>query len=272
MSSNLLTLAATGNRRWVALFAAILLLLIGLTACEDESDTGRLGAAASPSNLPTDQPSDADAPDSADYQPIVGDCWDYDYADAAGGVSSDQPVDCTSEHTGYTFRAGTVSERSELATKESACLRDHAAELGLKNTEVGALLIGVVFWAPTSPEWAAGARWFRCDVASIGQSSLYPLPADIADLMDGDKLARGFAACLVEGRSALVPCTDPHDAQWSGSVTSPLKTPPQGERLLEIAEKPCLRITNSTDWFTTTTPDSFWQAGMRIINCWKVVS
>jgi hypothetical protein len=157
---------------WTARFAAIAatlgVVLIAASGC----------ASASPL-----QPSTA--------APRVGDCWTTTFAavQKTEDWEGDPAIPCTESHENYTYAltklapkftysswltsGGTIRTDVDRAAY-TACLAEQNKNLpGLTTREA---LLYPTYFLPSVDDWAAGARWVRCDISLIKVGSTIAAP------------------------------------------------------------------------------------------------
>lgn len=109
----------------------------------------------------------------ADTTPQVGDCYNYSAKEAGQRVTTSPKVDCSTRHRGETFFVGTVAGNFppprkvnvKAATREALrnCTPERMnAYLGITDNMPTRFEITAHF--PNQTDWAAGARWVRCDL------------------------------------------------------------------------------------------------------------
>ncbi len=109
--------------------------------------------------------------------PAVGTCYAYKAA-VLRAVSTPAPaVDCASTHTAETYYVGTVAEAFGIPSRATQPMRLSAgrpctvkamnAYLGMPDRKLPSRFRTAVLF-PTDEQWAAGERWFRCDVVLQG--------------------------------------------------------------------------------------------------------
>ncbi|TDC37171.1 hypothetical protein E1211_11235 [Micromonospora sp. 15K316] len=176
--------------------------------------------------------------DVEQFTPKVGHC--HLTGDPTSYLTSYQPVDCVQTHLVETFHVGrftdTLAARPTPPKVGTAVLRPAFAEC---DTQAREFLGGdwhsarlVVQVGPPSPNvWAAGSRWFRCDVFEVsavetGGDNESDWPTQHAGtLRDALKdaaspLAYGCVARTIGGL-LQVPCTNAHWIEYAGTWTAP---------------------------------------------------
>jgi Septum formation len=185
---------------------AVIAFSLLLTSCSG-------GASAPPSKPGVTQPAATKpAVEKLPLPPKVGDCWNTSPGLLVGltwqGLAA---VPCGQQHNAVTYRVGTLPAGLSYATVEADRLtktsvvtdscNDAAAHtyLGRGNFHPP-LRVDDVFFAPSRRQWAAGARWFRCDlgfpdILSDPDQRLdwQPLPADLGAAIHTDD--RPFGIC-----------------------------------------------------------------------------
>lgn len=140
-------------------------------------------------------------PTPASATPAVGQCWNATSDELAGFTWTGGPaLACDGAHNAETAAVGTIPNTASApytsvpdayeTVVRSACERDAPLtavfganvtgqssgyswwQTGTANlyptvTSVTPVLVGYEYFFPTADEWAAGQRWFRCDVGAI---------------------------------------------------------------------------------------------------------
>ena len=231
-------------RRSPALAAAAMLLGLALSGCT--------AAQSDPQNSDgqsSDDPTDVKA--QVVEAPKIGACRVLQPADLAAPSDDTATIPCTRPHNAETYAVGPFKGKLADASYDDPQLGAHVYDLCSKafmkftGADESLALRSVVSWAwfrPTEDQWAAGARWFRCDVVGGTDAS--------AELVDLPKTARGvllgipgdrWMACVkgptVSG-APTVPCTEPHD--WRAVTTIVVGQPKDkypGDRLVEVQSR-----------------------------------
>lgn len=225
--------------RLTALAATAVLALTACTAAEGESD----------------QPDGEDTVSTATPEvveaPEVGACRVLEPADVANVSDATEPVPCKEAHTAETFAVGPFKGKLADADYDDPALGAHVYEqcgrayMKFTGADESLALRTVLSWAwflPAEEEWAAGARWYRCDVVGGTERSaeLVELPETAKGVLLGIPGDR-WMAC-VKGASVTavppVPCTEPHD--WRAVTTIVVgkeKDKYPGDRLVEVLSR-----------------------------------
>lgn len=222
--------------------------------------SGPSSQASSPSSAASTSP----ATPPADAAPQVGQCRELAPAAADAQSDSTPPIDCSQPHNAYTFYVG----RYQGATPDNdyagyQCLSRIPKALGITPQQAKLTAYYTVFFQPTSQQWAAGARWFRCDLAIVAGSSLRPLPASVTPFPKPPP--DSLSAC--RSGDQRVPCSEAHSYRaystflFGGSAPSI----PGDKQLLAEAEKKCPGNTTYYTWPSA----SAWRYGDRIGVCWE---
>jgi hypothetical protein len=114
-------------------------------------------------------------------QPAVGQCWNASVAQATEWAAWDghSAVPCAMSHRLYTYEVGHITGETGSTWASSAngsslsaavaAKADHACTIStlLPSEKWNQQLIQQYFFVPSQAEWAAGARWVRCDVGVL---------------------------------------------------------------------------------------------------------
>ena len=162
--------------------------------------------------------------------PANGACRVLEPADVAKVSDQTETVPCGKPHTAETFAIGQF--RGELADAEyddqelgahvyEDCSRSYMKFTGADPSLALRTVLSWAWFRPSEEAWAAGARWYRCDVVGGTEKSaeLVELPKTAEGVLLGIPGDRWMACVKGASVSAVppVPCTEPHD--WR-AVTS----------------------------------------------------
>lgn len=168
--------------------------------------------------------------------PQVGTCYTY-RADVLKAVSTPAtPVDCAGEHTAETYYVGTVTEAFGTPSKSTQAMRLSAgrpcttaalnAYLGMPDRKLPSRFRTTVLF-PTDEQWAAGERWFRCDVVLQGGLALKAFTGPVKALVAATPQTQ-FDFCTPGQPNAKAtsayPCTSPKK-NWIKVLSSELGGP-----------------------------------------------
>jgi len=233
----------------------------------------------------------------ADTTPQVGDCYNYSDKEAKQRVTTSPKVDCSTKHRGETFYVGQVSAnfppprkvKAKDATREAMrnCTTDRMnTYLGITDKLPTRFAITAHF--PGQTDWAAGARWVRCDLTlRLGTSTQTwngPAPQYVAETnraaLNFCTPSVGFLAWPDPRRTKAQRCTAPKK-QWilvgeknlgAASARYP------GQRTIDQrANKKCKPLRNSypgglpaaqRGWFYIYPTAAGWARGERDALCW----
>jgi Septum formation len=220
--------------------------------------------------------------------PEVGECrGPVTQAEIDPASDARPPVPCTEPHGFETVYVGALVEGPEAYPGEALpqALRTQIVEACQPALEsyldlpvrgeyaVPSRIEDFAYFIPTAEEWAAGARWFRCDAFVV------PLAAGEQTDIDGTLAGVGSgplppAYRICDNASGFVPCTDPHDLEYVAAVQAGQDTYPtvSDPALAERCRAPVaqeLAISSRSDLsFSVAIPtQEAWQAGLRVIYC-----
>lgn len=250
--------------------AAVAALLLG--ACTDGSEPGSLvmGDPATPSAPPP--------PDPLAGAPAPRSCFNLSGSQTQALTNASTPVDCYSRHTTLTYYVGLFPADSLAPIRSVArrgCRRNVRTQLDLTPQQLRSSVLDLVWFQPSTTQWSAGARWYRCDLLARNPSgdSLKRLPDGSSPFTDGipDNLFR----CIRDndGSAVQVTCDRPHDYRWAGSFPAKGRPYPKNEETaLALADGPCSRLTGTRDWYVTWPSRTAWAQGERQLDCFKQTS
>lgn len=169
----------------------------------------------------------AQSADPVSDPPAVGTCLALPGSDVekltifVDRVSCDDPA-----YTGQVFATPDLTELGDdpLSTYErrdveqvigSAC-NEAALDDFLGAEAVETPFVRTTFFTPTDKQWSTGARWAYC-VVTYGAETVRPAPGVMQDAFSRAPAA-GFRTCLRLEGFILVPCSQPHEAEYTGDV------------------------------------------------------
>ncbi len=160
--------------------------------------------------------------------PAVGSCYNYTYDQSASAFSPTGKVDCATTHTAITYFVGTLKGAAATATwptADAVTKQAGATCQGIAAARYGARLwktrAGVVFYVPTSAQWKAGARWYRCDLALYYRSNVFsPIPVGYETRLKTAEGINRYARCLAsDSVTSVVVCSKPHKYKVAAGVS-----------------------------------------------------
>ncbi|MDG4806611.1 septum formation family protein [Micromonospora sp. WMMD1120] len=178
------------------------------------------------------------------FTPAAGVCHAGDFTDTVS-LASYEPVDCAGPHRLETVHVGAFpAERTTAPAGGSTELRGAFAECDTRATgylgddwRAGRLRLSVAL--PNGTGWAAGSRWFRCDLTElttveaaatvvVRSGSLRDALKGASGLRLGCQQTRGGAG---RGVQTLTPveCGKQHDAEFVGVWRAPDRPYPTRE-------------------------------------------
>ncbi|MCG5460930.1 septum formation family protein [Micromonospora sp. MED01] len=175
------------------------------------------------------------------FTPAAGVCHTADFTDLVS-LANYEPVDCAGPHRLETVHVGVFpAERTAAPAGGSAALRGAFAECDTRATgyvgddwRSGRLRLSVAL--PNGLGWAAGSRWFRCDLTELttveAAATVVVRSGSLRDALKGPtglrlgcQQTRGGAG---RGVQTLTPveCGKRHDAEFVGVWRAPDKAYP----------------------------------------------
>jgi len=222
--------------------------------------------------------------------PAAGECRRLTVEDIRRSTNDAEPVECTEPHNAETFLVDEFTGKAASAEPDDArlaaqayrrCQREFVDFLGGTESLVMRSVLTWAWFRPSAEQWAAGARWYRCDVVGGGEKS--------AELVDLPRTARGVLLGMPADRwmvcadghtvagSPKIPCDQPHT--WRAVTTIVLGKPEDpypGERVVEVRTRDfCsesvgawLNYPVEYDYGYTWFHEPEWRAGNRPSICW----
>jgi hypothetical protein len=150
--------------------------------------------------------------------PVTGRCYNLTYSQIMPMSSTVPYVHCTDKHTTKTFYVKNVpstvdykhitgAEFSKVAIQ--ICQPKFVTTLGSTPENQHLTVYDYVFFAPTSAQRAAGARWVRCDLVLWGGKSLRALPTNSTPVIQGE-ITDTTKRCLVTTDHLYTTCAGVH--------------------------------------------------------------
>ncbi|MET7960661.1 septum formation family protein [Micromonospora zamorensis] len=174
-------------------------------------------------------------PPPSAFTPAAGVCQAADFTEVVT-LATYEPVDCAGPHRVETVHVGAFPvERASAPAGSSVELRGAFAECDTRATgyvgdewRVGRLRLSVAL--PSGPGWAAGSRWFRCDLTELttveAAATVVVRSGSLRDTLKGTSGLR--LGCQQTGRTASrvqtlapVECGKQHDAEFVGVWRAP---------------------------------------------------
>lgn len=233
-------------------------------------------------------------PRALPWQPINTGC--FDDLPPTAGPDDYAPIACTERHVAETYWVGGLTGAAangppSAAVTESAAYREcsrRADPFVGGRWRTGRLIIHIVL--PNARGWAAGARWFRCDIAEsdeegdpVGRSTSLKL-----GLVNQPALRLGCFDPTISGQDvrALIPvdCARPHHAEFVGLWAAPrmsLRALANSPRLGSGCRSAIAHYTHVPDdgmlkyrtgWLGFPGGEIAWNAGDRSVQCFLWLS
>ncbi|WP_336026490.1 septum formation family protein [Geodermatophilus sp. FMUSA9-8] len=223
----------TGHRagRWVPVALVAALALAGCSSTVD----GEAFYAGLEVAKPTVPPAEGTL-DPAEA-PVVGTCSTIAEGQQSAPLDPPPPVECSGDHNAETAVVGDSGLADDAPHPAQADLDDpdsriSAALADLCDLDVVREYLGgdslddpyawYAAYLPTAEQWAAGARWIRCDVF-YGYLVPEPAPGILAGALAGSDPAR-HRTCFVGSPAdyGVAPCSEPHEAEPVGTEVAAL--------------------------------------------------
>ena len=205
--------------------------------------------------------------------PAVDACYKMNIEKTAAATNNSNPVACYNDHTTLTYHVGTfpddaVEPDPDVMIKE--CQKRLGKAMGLNKKQLVSSIFEPIFFEPTTTQWSAGARWYRCDARAESGGKLRLLPSGSTPVLY-DGVPTEFTRC-VDNRNdqgLYVTCNKPHDFRWAGyfQAKGGSKYPSRGN--FEKQGKGCYKFTDNGAYWVTWPLEPRWSTGDRDMNCYK---
>jgi Septum formation len=268
-------------RRWLAATVAVAVL----SGCAAGLPQGVDGNLTDGWRLP---------PPAQQWRPSNGRCFD-DVPDTVG-PGTYAPFDCVQGHLAETYWIGDLTGPAASASGTATSARAEAYpecsraadEFAGGSWRASRLVVHVVL--PDGAGWAAGARWFRCDIGELGDDGdVVGRSGSLSNaLADPSDLRLGCFNPTVAGdsvrRMKAVDCARPHHAEFAGLWSAPpmarsaLDSSPDLARgcLSTIARYTAVpddgMVAYRTGWLGFPGSEAAWDAGDRTVQCYLWLS
>lgn len=162
--------------------------------------------------------------------PDVGACRVLAPADVTRASNTTGPVPCGEAHTAQTYAVGSLPQQFAQASYDDSDVAAYAFRtctskfIRFTGADESLAMRTILSWAwfrPSTEAWAAGARWYRCDVIGGGDQTRHYV--DLPTKTKGLLLGRPPDAWMVCAQGATVsgsvkvPCNQKHD--WRAVTT-----------------------------------------------------
>lgn len=213
-------------------------------------------------------------------KPTVGECHNYGLAVVDQFSDSSPVVPCGSTHTAMVIATaplpGTLEWETATETQlrlaiVKACLPEFRSILGRTEKLRQKSAYNISWFAPTTAQREAGARWLRCDLILEGGYSLQPIKRNVAPILQAYPLPNAVASCIVGGDLNLrrTVCSKTHRYRATGTYLVQRTYFPGGPILFDIAKRECpSRVSTPRYWYALYMDRESWLAGDRTITCY----
>jgi hypothetical protein len=227
-------------------------------------------------------------PPATSFRPAAQGC--FDKLEPTEPLASYAPFDCTERHVAEAYFVGDLT--GAAAGDDPAAARTAAATECSKRADVftgarwrtGRLRLQPVLPGPEG--WAAGARWFRCDLAEVdpGTDRVVSRDGTLRDSLKGKApmALRCFNPSIRDGNvrdMTAVPCERGHHAEFTGLWTAPdvaLEKLENDDRMAAGCRSSIADFTGVPDdenmqyragWLAFAPSRAEWAAGIRSVQC-----
>ena len=220
-------------------------------------------------------------PAATAFRPGVGVCFD-DVSDTASRADY-APFDCADRHVAETYYVGDLpgagNDAAALRTAYAEC-SDRAVAFAGGVPRSGRLAVRPVLPGPA--EWAAGSRWFRCDLSEVDVGTGAPVgrTGTLRGSFEALRLRCFDAQLAGDTVRAMTPvsCDRGHDAEFAGRWQAPAAGPVIADddpRLARGCRRTIAAFAGLPDdadlqyrvgWLAFA-PDTTWDLGERAVQC-----
>ena len=257
-------------------------LLLLATSCGDDDHGADLNATMG-------QAAEAPEPqlDPMAGAPTAGSCYKLKQEQAQASTSSKKPVtSCYDAHNTLTYHVGLFPEGTTTADPDVVrrqCQKRLTEATGLTRGKLLGSVIDWIWFEPTTTQWGAGARWFRCDLTAVsdGKLKLLPETSFTTDIFS-EGLDDRYARCIRTGPDTngdgkedpvYLTCDKDHDFRWAGFFEPKQATSfPGNKKFTAYANDECADIAGTQSWWAVWPSEDQWNAGEHRMSCYKKTS
>lgn len=224
----------------------------------------------------------------------VGECWNLDQSKnlSSSYWNGSDPVDCQKSHNDYTYAYWSLPKNVPSLPKRGSSVDDtirndctYQTPLDNSNNRTTT----VIFY-PSPKQWAAGERWYRCDVGLYQFGSLYAnpkwslLPSDMKKMFSEiTNKSPLYQLCFKTSVPNVLPNYDPnavyanclgkYSYRYLGAVDlqKKAKEPYPGDRVVATREPAACRSLapkfGKTSWSDVS--KSMWHDENTFVFCWE---
>lgn len=219
------------------------------------------------------------AAEAATTPPKTGACYAYSVKalDAASGPT--RTVSCSRTHTAVTYFVGTVTGPASAATSHvdpavvlatgSGCRAALVRKIGVKAASLTRITFG--YFVPTQAQWAAGARWYRCDaVLAKSSSALGRIPKNFLRAVKTSAGIATYRRCLTK-TGKIIACTSRKayfSARKYATLGSASAAYPGDTGVADKSFSLCTRALGRAPKYATWPLADGWSIGQRQATCY----
>lgn len=216
---------------------------------------------------------------AAPAAPKKGACYAYSIKGLDAAYGPKRTVSCSEKHTAVTYYVGTVTgaaassasplDPAVVLASGSGCRAAIVRKVGVKATSLTRLTYG--FFVPTPAQWAAGARWYRCDaVLAKSSSALASIPKNFLRAVATTKGISTYRRCLTKG-GKVIACTSSKAyfvARKFVTLASASAAYPGDAEVASSSFARCNRALGKTARYATWPLADLWAFGQRTSTCY----
>lgn len=211
-------------------------------------------------------------------RPEVGSCHALTWDEGLKRSDPDDPVSCNGTFTSRTYLVPNVplgvdmrdpDQLQRVVDRKCDPAYEEAVSTSIRRRLMASY--SAYWFAPTSAEIDAGARWVRCDLALAGGlRKLAPLPVEVRVPALGQPLHPDQEARCWGGKRqqyAVTVCARPHAYRAVGPFQMSGRSYPSDRQFARAASRRCSDFTRTGRWGYYTPSREAWRAGFKWVQC-----
>ncbi len=215
----------------------------------------------------------ASAADPAYQAPVVGQCFDMSAAELGEASYPEAAVGCGAEHTSQVIAVAQLPEGLTYESKGllrfalESCLPAQRKALGTNQRGLRLTAYHLGYFAPTTEQQAAGARWLRCDLILVAGTKLAPLPKKLA--LGTFPYSARVSRCLAGRDFKVTVCAKKHSFRATAALKVKAPRFPGDRAWQRIGDRRCRHVVTSRSFRFGWPSKAAWKAGDRTLLCYS---